>query len=48
MRRFTLLLSLCAAPLSAQSYEITHSYNVGGEGGWDYMIPDAPRHRLLL
>jgi hypothetical protein len=48
MRRFTLLLSLCAAPLSAQSYEITHSYNVGGEGGWDYMIPDAPRHRLFI
>ena len=48
MRRFTLLLSLCAAPLSAQSYEITHSYNVGGEGGWDYVIPDAPNHRLFI
>jgi len=48
MRRFTLLLSLCAAPLSAQSYEITHNYNVGGEGGWDYVIPDAPNHRLFI
>jgi DNA-binding beta-propeller fold protein YncE len=48
MRRFTLLLSLCAAPLSAQSYEITHTYTLGGEGGWDYMIPDASNHRLFI
>ena len=48
MRRFTLLLSLCAAPLSAQSYEITHTYNVGGDGGWDYVIPDGPNHRVFV
>jgi len=48
MRRFTLVLSLCATPLSAQSYEITHSYTLGGEGGWDYMIPDATNHRLFI
>jgi YVTN family beta-propeller protein len=48
MRSLTLLLLLCAAPLSAQSYEITHSYNLGGEGGWDYMIPDAANHRLFI
>lgn len=48
MRRYMLLLSLCAAPLSAQSYEITHNYNVGGDGGWDYLIPDAPNHRLFI
>jgi YVTN family beta-propeller protein len=48
MRRFTLLLLLCAAPLSAQSYEITHTYNVGGDGGWDYVIPDAPNHRVFI
>lgn len=48
MRRFTLLLSLCAAPLFGQSYEITHTYNVGGDGGWDYVVPDAPNHRLFI
>jgi DNA-binding beta-propeller fold protein YncE len=49
MRRSILLLSLIAAPsLAAQSYEITHTYNVGGEGGWDYVIPDAPNHRLFI
>jgi YVTN family beta-propeller protein len=49
MRRSILLLSMFAAPsLAAQTYEITHTYNVGGEGGWDYLIPDAPNHRLFV
>jgi hypothetical protein len=51
MRRLIVLASLIAAPsLVAQSpqYEITHTYNVGGEGGWDYVIPDGPRHRLFI
>lgn len=48
MRRFTLLLSLCAAPLFAQSYEITHSYALGGDGGWDLIVPDAPNHRVFI
>ncbi len=49
MRRLILLLSLCASPsLAAQSYTITHTYNVGGDGGWDYVIPDAPNRRLFI
>jgi DNA-binding beta-propeller fold protein YncE len=52
MRRSILFLSLVAAPsLAAQSprsYEITHTYTVGGDGGWDYVIPDAPNHRLFI
>ena len=52
MRRLIVLASLVAAPsLVAQapkSYEITHTYNVGGEGGWDYIITDGPRHRLFI
>lgn len=55
MRRSILLLSLVAAPSlaaqssqSSQSYEITHTYSVGGEGGWDYVVPDAPNHRLFI
>jgi DNA-binding beta-propeller fold protein YncE len=51
-RSVLLLLSLVAAPSlsaqSSQSYEITHTYNVGGEGGWDYVVPDAPNHRLFI
>jgi hypothetical protein len=58
MRRSILMLSLVAAPsLAAQSsqssqspqaYEITHTYNVGGDGGWDYVVPDPPNHRLFI
>ncbi len=52
MRRYILLLALVAAPSlaaqSSQSYEITHTYNVGGEGGWDYVVPDAPNHRVFI
>ena len=49
MRKSILLLSLiAAAPLAAQKYEITHSYNIGGEGGWDYVVPDPANHRLFI
>ncbi|HEY1951464.1 MAG TPA: hypothetical protein VGG76_01555 [Gemmatimonadaceae bacterium] len=49
MRRFFLTLSLFAAPaLAAQSYETTHTFALGGEGGWDYIITDAPNHRLFV
>jgi DNA-binding beta-propeller fold protein YncE len=49
MHRVALLLSCCIAPvLSAQSYEVTHSYTVGGDGGWDYVTTDAPNHRLFI
>jgi DNA-binding beta-propeller fold protein YncE len=49
MHRSILLLSLFAGPaLSAQSYTITHTYTVGGDGGWDYVVPDAPNHRLFI
>jgi YVTN family beta-propeller protein len=49
MRRSILLLSLFVAqPLSAQAYSITHTYAVGGDGGWDYVVPDAPNHRLFI
>jgi DNA-binding beta-propeller fold protein YncE len=48
LRSFLLLSVFAASSLSAQTYEITHTYNVGGEGGWDYVIPDAPNHRLFV
>ena len=49
MRNTLLLLSLVAASsIGAQTYEVTHTYTLGGEGGWDYILPDAPRHRLFV
>ena len=46
-----LLLSAAAAgPISGQSgpYRITHTYTLGGDGGWDYVVPDPPRHRVFI
>ena len=52
MRNVTIAVALViATPLLAQpsgSYRITHRYVLGGEGGWDYIVPDPPRHRLFI
>ena len=52
MRHTLALLSFIAATsLSAQSpatYQITHTYALGGDGGWDYVVPDPPNHRLYI
>ena len=48
---FLLLLLAAAASLSAQSsgsYRVTHTYELGGSGGWDYVVVDPPSHRLYL
>jgi DNA-binding beta-propeller fold protein YncE len=41
----TIALMLAQAPTS---YHITHTYTPGGEGGWDYVVPDPPNHRLFI
>src|SRR5215475_10827703 len=50
--RTYLLLAVFAAPcLLAQTphhYQITHTYELGGEGSWDYVTPDPPRHRVFI
>jgi len=33
---------------SSSTYKITHTYTLGGDGGWDYVIPDPPNHRLFI
>jgi DNA-binding beta-propeller fold protein YncE len=52
MRTLVLAASLVAvAPLLAQSagtYRITHRYVLGGDGGWDYIVPDPPNHRVFI
>jgi DNA-binding beta-propeller fold protein YncE len=50
MRHAALVLTLVTAvPLFAQSsYRITHTYTLGGDGGWDYIVPDPPNHRLFI
>jgi DNA-binding beta-propeller fold protein YncE len=52
MRNSALVLALAmASSLFAQSsasYHITHTYTLGGDGSWDYIIPDPPNHRLFI
>lgn len=47
-----LVLTLAAATLvlaqSPSIYRITHTYVLGGNGGWDYIIPDPPNRRLFI
>src|SRR5437773_11226 len=49
LARATALLALAALPsVAAAQYHITHTYTVGGDGSWDYIIPDAAHHRLFI
>src|ERR1700733_6663419 len=49
--RSTLLIPLAAVLLLAQSpssYRVTHTYTLGGDGSWDYVVPDPPNHRVFI
>lgn len=53
MRTHTLILSAVltaagAGGLRAQSYHVTHTYTLGGDGGWDYLSLDTVGHRLFV
>jgi DNA-binding beta-propeller fold protein YncE len=51
MRFLAALLVAGGAWLFAQSsptYTITHTYTLGGEGSWDYVVPDPPNHRVFI
>jgi hypothetical protein len=30
------------------TYRVTQTYPLGGDGSWDYIVPDPPRHRLFI
>ncbi len=47
----TAAVALCAAVVLAQTpavYHITHTYSIGGDGSWDYVVPDPPQHRVFI
>ena len=52
MRGISLAFMLvAAATLGAQatsSYRVTHTYPVGGDGSWDYLVPDPAHHRVFI
>ena len=42
------LLFAAVAPLHAQSYHVTKTFTLGGDGGWDYVTLDTVGHRLFV
>jgi DNA-binding beta-propeller fold protein YncE len=49
MRHIALVLTLLGSVLAQSStYRVTHTYTLGGEGSWDYVVPDPPHHRLFI
>jgi hypothetical protein len=43
-----LLLRQCLFAQQSLSYRVTHTYTLGGDGSWDYVVPDPPSHRLYI
>jgi len=49
MRTVSLALILAAtASAQAPTYHISHTYPLGGDGGWDYIVPDPAAHRVYI
>jgi hypothetical protein len=50
MRHLGLFLTALTLLLaqSPSSYRVTHTYTLGGDGSWDYVVPDPPSHRLFV
>ena len=50
MRSGALLLSATAVLLaqSSSTYRITQTWLLGGDGSWDYVVPDPPNHRIFI
>ena len=52
MRKSALVLTLATVTSvlaqSSSSYRVTHTYTLGGDGSWDYIVPDPPNHRLFV
>jgi DNA-binding beta-propeller fold protein YncE len=52
MRKLVLVVSLTGAALllaqTSAPYRIAHQYLLGGDGSWDYVVPDPPNHRVFL
>ncbi len=50
MRYFIGLLACATATLSAQqnAYHVTHTFALGGNGSWDYVVPDPANHRVFV
>jgi DNA-binding beta-propeller fold protein YncE len=49
MRRLAAVIALALTPsVAAAQYQITRTFTLGGDGSWDYVVPDPPHHRLFI
>ncbi|HXD49352.1 MAG TPA: hypothetical protein VN600_11280 [Gemmatimonadaceae bacterium] len=51
MRRLLPFIAIVAAQAAAAqsgTYQITHTYAVGGAGSWDYLVTDPAHHRVFI
>ncbi len=49
MRNLALTFVVLASLLAQSSpYRVTHTYPLGGDGSWDYIVPDPSNHRLFV
>src|SRR5262245_26623538 len=52
MRKIGLILLLCfSLPIVAQrtgGYHILQTFDVGGDGAWDYIVPEPSLHRVFV
>src|SRR5579884_2925652 len=47
----TLLLAVACLPVFAQrtgQYHVAKTWALGGEGSWDYVVPDEANHRVFI
>jgi len=42
------VLTVAVLAQSSAPYSITKTYTLGGDGFWDYVVPDPPSHRLFV
>lgn len=45
---FTIVTASTLLAQSSTSYQVTHTYELGGDGSWDYVVPDPSSHRLYI
>jgi hypothetical protein len=49
MRHIAAVIALATLPsIAAAQYHIARTFAVGGDGSWDYVIPDPTHHRLFI
>ncbi len=49
MRNIALIFTMATSLLAqSSSYRVTHTYTLGGDGSWDYVVPDPSSHRVYI